>query len=103
MARFVRFAVKRRRLFCWHSLCTNSRGRARETQAGALATQGANALRATPLPETTRGLVWERFRLDYNDPRIRCRQVATIADRFEKVARDIRGKKALAFLFYPAP
>jgi hypothetical protein len=63
---------------------------ARETQAGALATQGAAALRATPLSETTRGLVWQWFHLDYNDPRIRCRQVATIADRFERVARDIR-------------
>jgi hypothetical protein len=35
-------------------------------------------------------LLWQRLRLDYNEPVIRCRQVAEVADRFARVARAIR-------------
>jgi hypothetical protein len=61
-----------------------------ETAAAALATAAAAALRADPVSEPTRRRLWERFRLDYNDPRIRCRQVVAIAERYEQVARAIR-------------
>jgi hypothetical protein len=47
-------------------------------------------LRARPIAEETRRLLWKKFRLDYNDPLVRCRNVPEIADRLAKIAREIR-------------
>ncbi|TCV86752.1 eCIS core domain-containing protein [Sulfurirhabdus autotrophica] len=64
---------------------------ARENEAAALADSAAAAVRANPLAEPTRALVWKRFRLDYNDSLTRCRFLPEIGDRFAKIAREIRG------------
>src|SRR5262245_29314037 len=80
-----------------HLPCRATAGRsaaylsAREAAAATMAEESAAALRASPIGEPERRLLWERFRLDYNDPVIRCRQVAEIADRFARAAREIRG------------
>ncbi|HEX6912176.1 MAG TPA: DUF4157 domain-containing protein, partial [Longimicrobium sp.] len=63
----------------------------RESEAAALAEAAVPYLRARPLAETTRRLLWEKFRLDYNDPLVRCRHVPEVADRLARIARDIRG------------
>ena len=63
---------------------------AREKEAAALAEAAVPLLRAQPLGETARRLLWQKFRLDYNDPRTRCRFVPEIADRLERIARGIR-------------
>jgi hypothetical protein len=63
---------------------------ARENDAATKAEAAVTALRANPITETVRELIWKRFKLDYNDPRTRCRKVATIADRLAQVAREIR-------------
>jgi hypothetical protein len=79
-----------------HLPCRATAGRnaayltARENQAATMAENAATALRATPIGEPERRLLWERLRLDYNDPLIRCRQIASVADRFARVAREIR-------------
>lgn len=63
---------------------------ARENQAADMAEAAAATLRARPLGEKARRLLWEKFRLDYNDPLARCRFVPEIADRLARIARDIR-------------
>jgi hypothetical protein len=63
---------------------------ARENRAADFAAGAAAAVQATPLTEATRSLLWRWFRLDYNDPLDRCRKIATIGDRFNRLARDIR-------------
>jgi hypothetical protein len=62
----------------------------RENEAAAMAENAARALRARPLTETARQLIWKKFRLDYNDPVNRCKWVPEIADRFDRIAHDIR-------------
>ncbi|WP_313915780.1 DUF4157 domain-containing protein [Tahibacter sp.] len=64
--------------------------RAREQQGAAWATAAATALRATPISETARKLLWRRIRRDANDPRVRCRMIPTLADRFERIAKALR-------------
>jgi len=63
-----------------------------ENKAAAMADDAASALRARPLGEMARRLLWQKFRLDYNDPAKRCRFVPEIADRFERIAHDIRNE-----------
>ncbi|MBA3357663.1 MAG: DUF4157 domain-containing protein [Pyrinomonadaceae bacterium] len=63
---------------------------ARENEAANFAEQAAAAVRASPLAEPTRALVWRRFRLDYNDQLTRCRFLPEIGDRFARIAREIR-------------
>ena len=74
---------------------------ARENEAAAMAEAAVPALRARPLGETARRLLWEKFRLDYNDPRVRCRFVPEIADRLARIARDIRSVE-ITYLCTPA-
>jgi hypothetical protein len=64
---------------------------ARENEAATLAENAAAAVRASPLAEPTRALVWKRFRFDYNDALVRCRFLPEIGDRFARIAREIRG------------
>jgi hypothetical protein len=63
---------------------------AREVSAATRAEAAATAIRATPITEATRGLLWTRFGLDYNDPRTRCRMIATLAERFDSIADGLR-------------
>lgn len=63
---------------------------ASENKAAKLAEDAVPFLRAQPLGEKTRLLLWKKFRLDYNDPRTRCQLVPEIADRLARIARDIR-------------
>jgi len=80
-----------------HLPCRATAGRgaaylgAREAAAATMAAEAATALRASPIGEPERRLLWERLRLDYNEPVIRCRQVAEVADRLARAAREIRG------------
>jgi hypothetical protein len=79
-----------------HLPCRATSGRdaatltARENEAAAMADSAAAALRVKPLPETTRELIWKRFRLDYNDGIARCYTIPTLLDRFEKIASKMR-------------
>jgi len=79
-----------------HLPCRATEGRsaadltARENRAAEFAERAAAALRATPISENTRSGLWRWFRLDYNNPLDRCRRVATIGDRFDLLARDLR-------------
>lgn len=66
---------------------------AREESAASRAATAAAAIRATPITEDARRLLWKHFRLDYNDPMVRCRQVATVADRLESLADAIRNQE----------
>ncbi len=63
---------------------------AQEEKAAKMADDAASKLRARPLGETARLLLWEKFRLDYNDPVNRCQFVPEIADRLERIAHDLR-------------
>jgi Domain of unknown function (DUF4157) len=63
---------------------------AAENAGATLGDDAAKALRARPLSETTRKALWETFRLDYNDPIVRCRHVPEIADRMAEVAHAMR-------------
>jgi hypothetical protein len=63
---------------------------AQEEKAAVMADNAARELRARPREETVRHLIWKKFRLDYNDPVNRCKFIPEIADRFERIARDIR-------------
>jgi hypothetical protein len=63
---------------------------AREESAATRAETAAAAVRAAPLAESTRTLLWTRFGLDYNQPRTRCRMIATVADRLADIASEIR-------------
>jgi hypothetical protein len=62
---------------------------AKEIKAADMAKDAARELRKKPLGETARILIWKKFRLNYNDPVSRCKFVAEIADRFDKIAHDI--------------
>jgi hypothetical protein len=64
--------------------------RARELQGAAWATAAATALRANPISEAARELLWRRIRRDANDPRVRCRMIPTLADRLERIAKALR-------------
>jgi hypothetical protein len=61
-----------------------------ENNAAMVAESAAAAVRANPLAEPIRALIWKRFRLDYNDPLTRCRFLPEIGDRFARIAREIR-------------
>lgn len=61
-----------------------------EEEAARMAEAAVPFLRARPIAEETRRLLWKKFRLDYNDPLVRCRNVPEIADRLAKIAREIR-------------
>jgi hypothetical protein len=61
-----------------------------ENDAAAKAEAAAAALRASPLGEAARAAVWKWFHLDYNEPRVRCRFVVALAERFAAIARAIR-------------
>jgi len=61
-----------------------------EAEAATRAEGAATALRARPLAEATRALLWTRFGLDYNEPRVRCRFVPELADRFAGIASGLR-------------
>lgn len=80
-----------------HLTCRATAGRgaayltAREAAAATMAEAAAAALRAHPIGEPERTVLWQRLRLDYNEPVIRCRQVAEVADRLARAAREIRG------------
>ncbi|MGZ5441117.1 MAG: eCIS core domain-containing protein [Thermoanaerobaculia bacterium] len=63
---------------------------ARENEAATLADTAAVVVRASPLSESVRALIWRRFRLDYNDPRTRCRFLPEIGDRFARIGEAIR-------------
>lgn len=63
-----------------------------ENAAATMAETAATAVRARPLAEATRGFLWRRFRLDYNDRLTRCRFIADIANRLERIARSIRNE-----------
>ena len=84
-----------------HLPCRATAGRgaaylsAREAAAATMAEQAATALRASPIGEPERKLLWERLRLDYDEPVIRCRQVAEVADRLARAAREIRATECV--------
>ena len=64
-----------------------------EEKAATMAEAAARELRARPLGETARRLLWEKFRLDYNDPPVRCQFVPEIAHRLEQIAHDLRNEE----------
>lgn len=82
-----------------HLPCRTAKGKsaadvgAAEEEAARMADAAIPLLRARPLAEKTRSLLWKKFRLDYNDPLVRCRNVPEIADRLEKIARQIRTRE----------
>ena len=65
---------------------------AAEQDAASMGDQAAAALRANPLAEPTRDALWRTFRLDYNDPIVRCRYVPVIAGLLSDAAQAIRTK-----------
>jgi hypothetical protein len=63
---------------------------ARENRAAEFAEQAAVAVRANPVSEATRERLWRWFRLDDNNSVDRCRRIATLGDRLDQLAREIR-------------
>ena len=82
-----------------HLPCRAAKGKsaadvgAAEEEAAKMADEAIPFLRARPIEEKTRRLLWQKFRLDYNDPLVRCRNVPEIADRLEKISHKIRTKE----------
>ncbi len=59
-----------------------------ENEAARLAENAASSLRKRPVE--TREVLWNRFRLDFNDSAVRCRFLPELAERFDRIAASIR-------------